>query len=431
MGHGLRPVKVFLRSAAIGCACAAVLAISAATALGAFEASPVSGSGSATATGQGIDGPFTSTLTTSFSPAHIQPGDPFTYTGKMQADIQAVPPGGCTAGAPQTTPYNSWFFSKVAPGTDYITEGSTGQANVAVSFTNTEFYEYFCPDHYRFTSGPMTVTVPGSQTQNMDPGCYQSTVFEAGIYFPQNPSGQQSFESLSGTLGTLEVGNGQNCAQAGGGSPSGRAKEPDVGDTACYRLNDSFDGTKNFTFGAKSPYAAWKRLAIRQAFSVYVKGTVEDIDLTPFVKKKLNVDKFVLAGAQDATVGKNPAGVKLYLDSYLTASQRAAIFKISPPFKISVTLTNPTRTAHHSSGSTNSTHINFKSYKTPNPIAGKRGLGVFDTKLTLEVAVKLGANSEPVQASSKATIHDLVSVKTGDSNPDGDKIKCSEVEWNN
>src|SRR3954454_5238341 len=148
------------RRAIVGCALAAALVIAPA-ARGAYDAHPADGSGSATATGTSSNGsPYTSTLSARFSPAHIQPGEPFTYTGLMQADVQDNSIPNCSPGPfAQTSQYTSWFFSMVRPGEDFLTEAAVGQAGVAADFSNTESYEYFCPDRYRFTSGPQTVQV--------------------------------------------------------------------------------------------------------------------------------------------------------------------------------------------------------------------------------------------------------------------------------
>src|SRR3954468_22665315 len=211
------------RRAVIAWGSAAALAISPAAARGAYDAHPADGKGAATATGTSANGsPSASTLSSAFSPAHIQPGEPFTYTGLLQADVQDNSIPNCSPGPfAQTSQYPSWFFSMVRPGEDFLTESAVGQAGVAADFSNTESYEYFCPDRYRFTSGPQTVQVSGAQSLAMEPGCYQSTVFEAGVFFPQDPSGAQSFGSLDGTVGTLRVGNGPDCvtgaATSGGG----------------------------------------------------------------------------------------------------------------------------------------------------------------------------------------------------------------------
>jgi hypothetical protein len=222
-----------------------------AVALGAYEAAPADGAGSAIATGTTIfGGAYSATLTTSFSPIHIQPGQPFTYTGRIEALSHGDAFGpGCTSGASTTTtPYDSWFFSRVGPGEDYPTEGSSGQATVSASFTNTEVNETICPDSTHFTSGPMTVPVSGEQTAAMEPGCYQSTVFEAGIYFPSAPADAPSFSSLSGTLGTLRVGDGLDCAKAGAGAAPTETKitfdDSGVGsvELACERLAGACEG---------------------------------------------------------------------------------------------------------------------------------------------------------------------------------------------
>lgn len=208
------------RQAAIACIAFAIVALTPAAALAAYDSSPADGSGSATATGTtSVGHQYSATFTSSFSPAHIQPGEPFTYTARTEALEPDGSPGGCTSGSnSQTSTYDSWIFFRVGPGEDFYTEGSTETASVAANYTNTETFEYICPE-VRFTTGPMTVPVSAEQSQSLASGCYQSTIWENGIYFPDGgPSDLQRVDSLSGTVGTLRVGNGLDCAKPGAGA---------------------------------------------------------------------------------------------------------------------------------------------------------------------------------------------------------------------
>jgi hypothetical protein len=203
--------------ATIACTCFAILALSPAAALAAYDAGPTDGPGSIAATGTtSVGHQYSATFTSSFSPAHIQPGEPFTYTARTEALEPQGFPSGCTPGTTsQTTPYDSWFFFRVGPGEDFYTEGSAGTSTVAATYTNTEILEYICPA-VRFTTGPMTVSVSGEQSQTLEPGCYQSTIWENSIYFPDGgPSDLQRVDSLSGTVGTLRVGDGPDCEKPG------------------------------------------------------------------------------------------------------------------------------------------------------------------------------------------------------------------------
>ncbi|MFN8218183.1 MAG: hypothetical protein U0R71_16445 [Solirubrobacterales bacterium] len=350
----------------------------------------------------------------------------------MQADVQPVA-GQCFAGPTQTSTYDQWFFSKVAPGEDYITEGSSSKAYVETSFTNTESYEDFCPGHYRLTSGPQTISVPGSQTANMEPGCYQSTVFEAGIYFPQDPSAQQIFDSLSGTLGTLQVGDGPACAPSNPGASPTVRKKIKRKETVCYQLNDRFDGEVHKKFGSSSPYKKWKELNLVQDFRVYVKGVAGRFGKNPHLPpNRLRIDKFVFAGAQGASVGANPKGVALYFDSYLTGEGIGGNWEVGFPFSISGNVTHTSETGHFSSGHTNSKlNLKFVADGKDNPVRGKAS-GITETHFRLKGAAKLGSEAAPINVSSKAKVPDEIDLDASDgSSSKGHLIKCSEIDWNN
>jgi hypothetical protein len=204
------------RTALSACCLIAAFAASTAVASAAYDAQPTDGTGTATATGRDfLDRPFTATLTSGFSPSHIQPGQPFTFTGKLVADVQD--PTACPAGTTsQTGQYDSWAFQQVGPGEDFPTEGSRSSATLATNFSYTSTTDYLCPDE-RLTGGPMVVPVSADQSASLAPGCYQSEEFLSALYFPQQP-GDPTFDSLSGTIGTIRVGDGPDCAKPGAGT---------------------------------------------------------------------------------------------------------------------------------------------------------------------------------------------------------------------
>jgi hypothetical protein len=192
---------------------------------------PANGSGAAYASGttSGTESQYTATLNTGFSPAHIQPGDPFTYTANLQADhpswdtrppCEGEPDLSCCTPGPvaQTGDYGGWDFLGVEPGKTIFDDGWDGSNaapsfGVSVSYSNTETITDSCPAMH-FDDGLMTVSVPGAQTKDIAPGCYQSTIWESGIYFP-TPNGASGamIDSLSGSLGTLAVGKVRSCAR--------------------------------------------------------------------------------------------------------------------------------------------------------------------------------------------------------------------------
>jgi hypothetical protein len=210
MGQTLR------RTALTGCVLFAAYLGSTSLASAAYDARPTDGNGTAIATGRDfLDRPFTSTLTTDFSPSHIQPGEPFSFTAELVADVQD--PTACPAGTTsQTGQYDNWAFQQVGPGEDFPTEGQVGSVTLASNFSYTSTTDYLCPNE-RLTGGPMVVPISGDQSALMAAGCYQSEEFLAALYFPQQPD-DPTFDSLSGTLGTLRVGNGPDCAKPGAGT---------------------------------------------------------------------------------------------------------------------------------------------------------------------------------------------------------------------
>jgi hypothetical protein len=174
---------------------------------------PADGSGTAIETGNNpIGGEYTATLNTAFSPAHVQPGDPFTYTAKLEVALPNGAPQPCTPGTTsQTTPYQSWAFSQIATGDNLLTDPSTATATVNSDYSNTETIQNVCPAQI-FTSGPMAVAVSGAESQNLQPGCYQATTWEAGIYLPFGATEPQ-VHSISSTVGTLSVGDTPDCTK--------------------------------------------------------------------------------------------------------------------------------------------------------------------------------------------------------------------------
>lgn len=207
------------RIALFGCVLASVLTLAPAAALASFEVRPTAGDGSAMTTGGPPHGrPFTATLATSFSPSHIEPGEPFTYTAKLVADIED--PSACPAGikSSRTDVFYSWGFLQVGPGESYPTVRTTvAPVNFdSPSSTTQTTTEYLCPDE-RFTSGTTVVHVSGEESATIPPGCYQSVASDMRLYFPETPEDLQRFNSLSGTLSTLRVGDGLDCTKPGAG----------------------------------------------------------------------------------------------------------------------------------------------------------------------------------------------------------------------
>ena len=92
------------------------------------------------------------------------------------------------------------------------------------------------------------VSVPGSESAHLKPGCYQSWALNTVLWFPQTPGfgpyGNGEVESMAGSIGTLQVGavdcgprpcsngydddvdGGIDSAAAGGKSPDGGCDSP-------------------------------------------------------------------------------------------------------------------------------------------------------------------------------------------------------------
>ena len=217
---------------------------------------PVEGTGVATAVGEWSppNGRYTATMTTTFTPAHIQPGESFTFESSMNIVDEFLSGGTC-----HNTTSNSLLLERVAPNTTLFntpppplplppSETVSGN-NVTTTCAEPDLYE-------------QTVTVPAGPTE---PGCYQQGAPNYRLWFP----GQSA---NSGTIGTLRVGNEALC----GGvelrvTKPGEEDEPeergvvtgdriDCGSTcnATYPANASVQLTANDTPGSGFVFDHWE-----------------------------------------------------------------------------------------------------------------------------------------------------------------------------
>jgi hypothetical protein len=199
-----------------------LLAIVAASASGqTITVVPADGSGTATVTGTDSTGAeYTAGLATAFSPSSIDPGEPFTFTGRLQAFLPNGDPDPCAPSSnPQTTDYDSLGFWQLTPGqTSLTTDFYLSRPVLATAYSNTETITDNCPQT-TFTSGPISATVSGSETLKLDDGCYQATVPDASLYMPYGGGASEpQVHSISGTVGTLSVGNTLDCAKLSPGA---------------------------------------------------------------------------------------------------------------------------------------------------------------------------------------------------------------------
>jgi hypothetical protein len=205
------------RVSIVGIACAAALLAFCANAWGqTITVVPADGSGTATVTGTDANGAeYTATLYTTFSPTFVDPGEPFTFTARLEEVTPNGDPDPCAPGTTtQTTDYDSLGFWQVTPGqTSLTTDFYPSRPVLATAYSNTETTSDICPQT-TFTSGPISATVSGSETLKLQDGCYQSTVPEAGLYMPYGGNASEpQVHSISGTVATLSVGNTLPCAK--------------------------------------------------------------------------------------------------------------------------------------------------------------------------------------------------------------------------
>jgi hypothetical protein len=170
---------------------------------------PAQGSGTATSqTTNPNNGTDFASMNTTFSPAHIEPGEPFSFSASMNVyEVGFYDENDCTGFVREETEnYDTLGMWRVSPRSTVYDDPAPEQLEGFVlptpAYSNFTKTTAPCPDGTYEEHG--TATVPGETTAQLTPGCYQASAWESSIWFRD--------AGVAGSLGTLTVGD-VSCAR--------------------------------------------------------------------------------------------------------------------------------------------------------------------------------------------------------------------------